>query len=510
MSASAAPAKVHELVSAFVDAPDDRLDAEFRQLTGALWRDGAATGLALPAAEELAGRFEALDDRRRGYAAVLLGLLVETEYPATDGPVATAVGTGLDAYADLAGGLDQGDPLFLALCYLLAHFPAARERVLAAARQAGLHEDDYSRLDRALATLDPEHPVLGRVFPSPAAWQRYGAEGDFDKRWIEAMSPEEVVRGWRADTGTAFAGLGAKAYWAVRNWTSPAVPAEIEFPPAEQVVRAAEPAVNLFDAHEPALRCPACGGAFEVAARRARCTECDTAYPVSAGILDLTKTMAGDEADDFDFMVAETPGMTLFYERIARPNFLRLCGSNWDDAVTTGIEDDYLARHVRPVEGPVLDLGCGAGRWTGVLADTVGAERVVALDATGPMLSMLRARLPGVPAIRSGAAPLPFKDASLGAVLCWNALQAFPDPPAAVAEVGRCLRPGGTFTVMTFRNSDDPVYRHFVAAHTPAEYRVGPRPFDPDTLKELLADAGLRIREEWGPGTFVFFTAERA
>ncbi|WP_333769775.1 class I SAM-dependent methyltransferase [Streptomyces sp. IBSBF 2435] len=512
MSNSAAPAQVRKLVGAFVDAPDDRLDTEFQQLVGAVWRDGALTGLAHPAVRELATCFDAVDNRRKGYLAVLLGLLAEAEYPATDGPIATAVGAGLDTYIGLLGGLDAGDPLGLALVYLLAHFPAGRDRILAAAGPAGagLDEDDHSRLDRALAALDPDRPVLGRVFPSPSAWRTYGTEGDFDQRWVETMSPEQIVRGWRADTRTAFAGLGAKAHWAVRNRTSPATPPAVTFPPGDRIPRATDLDAGAFAAHAAALRCPGCGGAFEFGRHRAHCGKCDAAYPITSGILDLTKSTAGDQADDFKFMLAESPHMALFYELVARPNFLRLNGSNWDGAVTPDVEDTYIAQHVRPVDGPVLDLAAGAGRWTGKLADTVGAGRVIALDLNGPMLSMLRARLTGVPALMSGATPLPFNDASLGAVLCWNALQAFPDDaPAAIAEVGRCLRPGGTFTLMTYRNSDDPVYRHFVASHTFSQYSGGPRPFDLDTLKESLAAAGLRIRHEWGPGTFVFITAER-
>jgi len=510
MSVSTTPAKVHHLINALADAPDDQLEAEFQQLVGTLWRDGAVTDLALPSVPALIACFDDADSRRMAYLAILLGLITEAEYPATDGPIATAVSGELDTYIGLVNDLDSSDPLCLALCYLLAHFPGARDRVLEAAEQAGLGDEDFSRLDRALDALDPDHPVLGRVFPSPHAWRLYGGGGDFDQRWIETMSPEQIVRGWQADTLTAFAGLGAKAYWAVCNWASPAVPAAVSFPPTEQIRRTTNLSSGIFAAHAPVLRCPNCQGPFEFEPRMARCGKCDARYPIASGVLDLTETTSGDQADDFTFMVAETPSLALFYEELARPNFLRLCGSNWDDAVTPAVEDDYIARHVRPVDGTVLDLGAGAGRWTRTLAETVGAERVVALDLNGPMLSMLRARLSKVPAIMSGAVSLPFDDASLGAVLCWNALQAFAgDAPAAIAEVARCLRPGGTFSLMTYRNSDDPVYRHFVASHLPAEYSVGPRPFDLTTLKGWLTDAGLRIREEWGPGTFVFLTAER-
>jgi SAM-dependent methyltransferase len=511
MSTATVQVKVQKLLNSFMDAPEDRLLAEFQVLASALWEEGAGTDVPYRAAQELSARFDRMDKQRKGYVAILFGLLAETEYPATDGPILTALSDALDSYLNLVSGLAPEDPLCLALCYLLAHFPADKNRILAVTKRAGLGEDDHSRLDRALAAPDSDRPVLGRVFPSPFAWKQYGAEGDYDQRWIEAMSPEQIVRGWQADTRTAFAGLGAKAYWAVGNWTSPAAQPTVATPLSEQNPRTSDRATGILAAHASALRCPACGGTFEFGPHLARCEKCNARYPVASGILDLTKTTTGDQADDFNFMLAETASMTFFYEEVARPGFLRLCGSNWDGAVTPEIEDAYIAEHVRPVDGPVLDLAAGAGRWTKTLAKTVGAERVIALDLNGPMLSTLRTRLTGVPAVMSGAAPLPFPDASLGAVLCWNALQAFhDDAPAVIAEIGRCLRPGGTLTLMTYQNSSDPVYRHFVASHTPSEYSVGPRPFDLEALRGLLDTAGLRTREEWLPGTFVFITAERA
>jgi SAM-dependent methyltransferase len=510
VNVSAAPTKVCKLIDVFANAPDDRLYAEFQRLAAALWQGGALTGLAYPAIPALAARIGGVDDRRKGYLAVLLGLLAESEYPATDGPVVTAISDGLDTYVGLLSGLGQDDPLCLALCYLMAHFPAGRDRILAAAGRVGLGEDDYSRLDRALAALDPGRPVLGRVFPSPYVWQLAGAGQDFDQRWITALSLEQIVSSWQADTRTVFGGLGAKAYWAVCNWASPARLPAVTFPPRELIPRASDSVTDIFTPHAAALRCPECGGGFEFGPHRARCGRCATEYPITAGVLDLTGPVGGEHTDDFQFMMAEVPSMGLIYEAHARPNFLRLCGANWGNTVTPATEDEYIAQHVRPVDGAVLDLAAGAGRWTEILAETVGADRVVALDLNPSMLSMLRARLARVPAIRGSAAPLPFGDASLGAVLCWNALQAFPaEAPAAIAEVGRCLRPGGTFTLMTFRNSNDPVYRHFVGSHTFSQYSGGPQLFDLSRLKGLLAAAGLRVCEEWGPGTFVFITAER-
>jgi SAM-dependent methyltransferase len=511
MSVSTSGSAVTKLIDSFAGAVPGRVDAEFRRLLDALWDNGELTDQAQPAASELVARLEQVDDIRKGYLAVLLGLLVEAEHPATDGPVATVVRGCLDPCLELLTGAPKEGPLSLALRYLLGHFPGDRDRVLSVATEMHLDPDDLSRLERVLQRLNPDEPSLGRVFPSPAAWTLEDDEREFDQGWIRALSPDQVVENWRKDTRTVLGHMGAKAYWAVRNGTPrPVVTGSL--PDRDAVPRPPEAGTHLFTRHADAFQCPDCDGRLYFRRRGARCRRCSAEYAIAGGVLDLTAAVRRDSdgVSDFQFKLAEMPSMGLFYEAHARPNFLRISGSNWGDAVTLADEDAYIAEHVRPVDGPVLDLAAGAGRWTDVLAKAVGPERVIALDLNPPMLTVLRGRLPEVPAVMAGAAKLPFGDATLGAVLCWNALQAFPgDAAAAIHEVGRCLRPGGTFTVMTFRRASDPVYRYFQSCHHFPQHQDGLRLFEVGDLKRWLEAAGLTVRAESGPGTFVFITAER-
>ncbi|HEV2780616.1 MAG TPA: class I SAM-dependent methyltransferase [Actinophytocola sp.] len=517
MSASTEESTVAALVAAFTGATSDRVDAEFHRLVDALWSDGKLTDLALPAASALVTLLDGeLGAEHRGRVVILLGLLVEGEHPAA-ADVFAAVRAGLDRYLELLAGSTPGEPESLALLYLVQHFPDDRDRILAATEGLGLNVHDRTRLDRALAQLDPDKPDLGRVWPSPAIWEADEEELEYAQAWIKNLTPAQVRNNWDNDTLTVLGFSGALAYWGVRHGT-PAPTAEVEVPPVDSI-RTAEsgPADEVFGRHASVLRCPSCHSALEIGADVVRCTSCVTRYPIANGILDLSAGVReGQEADDAtnDLLqkLAEMPRLGLYYEAVLRPNYLKIAGSNWGDQVSHADEDAYIESHLRGVDGPVLDLAAGAGRWTEVVARTVGADRLIALDMAVPMLNVLRGRLPEVPAVMATALNLPFHDGSLGAINCWNALQAFPDDAAeAVAEMGRVLRPGGRLTMMTFRWEHDPIARYFQACQYFPSRPEGHLLFELEELRSWFDSAGLDIVDlsEVDAGSFVFLTAER-
>lgn len=502
-------------VDAFFRGARESMGSKFRKLAADLWNGGRPTDAAVPAVPELVARLGSgdVDDVTKGHVAVLLGLLAEASFPATDGDLHAAVRRGLPVYLRLVRFARPNSPLSLALLYLLSHFPADRDAILDAVTGLDLDPDDATRLDRAQRPLDPADPDLGRVWPSPAVWELDDAERGFDRRWIQELTPEQVTVNWDYDTQTVLAYSGAKAYWAVTN-DAPVKPAETAA--IDDTLRTAAPqaAMDGFRRHAAAFRCPRCrSGRLRIGDTGARCDGCATSYPLAHGILDLSAGTPGvaDEATaDLLRKLAEMPSMGLYYESVLRPAFLRIAGSNWDGGVLPEDEDHYLAGHVRAADGPVLDLCAGAGRWTSVVASAAGADRTIALDAGLSMLNVLRRRLPGVPAVLGDALRLPFADASLGAVTCWNALQAVPeDAQKLISEVGRCLRPGGTFTLMTFRFSADPVYRHFQSGHHFPSRPEGMLLFEPYEVQSWLDEAGLAVTDWSSPGTFLFATTVR-
>ncbi|WP_326821772.1 class I SAM-dependent methyltransferase [Streptosporangium sp. NBC_01756] len=516
MNAPVTHSTVAELVRSFTSATPDGLDAAFQRLVGALWNEGKLTDLALEATPAVVTALDEVGPDRQGHLAVLLGLLAEAEYPRLDGEVATAVRAGLDRYLDLVRGGTSRQPLTLALLYLLAHFPADRDRILAVTGELSLEIEERTRLERGLAELDPQDPDLGRVWPAPSVWAGDDKAAAFAKAAARGLTPQQIVTNWENDTRTLWAYTGALAYWAVRN--GPPAPVAVRTVPEQQTIE--QPPVRqtdeTFGSRAALLRCPTCHGPIELHETGARCTTCATTYPSANGILDLSAGVRDDQptheaTSDLLQKLTEMPTMGLVYEAVQRPAYLRLAGSNFGDEVTPADEDAYLAETLRSTEGPVVDVAAGAGRWTAVVAEAVGADRLTAVDMLLPMLNVLRGRLPEVPAVRGSALNLPFGDGTVGVITLWNALQAFPDDAAtAIAEIGRCLRPGGIFTMMTYRWSDDPIARYFQASHFFPSRPDGHLLFELNQIRQWLADAGLVVRKESSStGTFVFVTAER-
>jgi ubiquinone/menaquinone biosynthesis C-methylase UbiE len=109
-------------------------------------------------------------------------------------------------------------------------------------------------------------------------------------------------------------------------------------------------------------------------------------------------------------------------------------------------------RLLGPTRGrSVLELGCGAARWSIALARR--GARPTGLDLSWTQLSRARGllRRAGVrfPLIRASAERLPFRDATFDLVFCdWGAMT-FTDPERSVPETARVLRKGGRFVFAT-------------------------------------------------------------
>ena len=102
---------------------------------------------------------------------------------------------------------------------------------------------------------------------------------------------------------------------------------------------------------------------------------------------------------------------------------------------------DYERLGLRPGD-LLLDLGCGTGRHAHE-ARRRGA-RVVALDLR---IEDLRSTREGTLPVQGDALALPFPDSSFDRVIASEVLEHIPEDGAAIAELRRVLKPGGTLAV---------------------------------------------------------------
>ncbi|MBW3615552.1 MAG: class I SAM-dependent methyltransferase [Actinobacteria bacterium] len=122
----------------------------------------------------------------------------------------------------------------------------------------------------------------------------------------------------------------------------------------------------------------------------------------------------------------------------------------WQEGFTEGADAEYeeqilpLAAEHLCRAARVLDVGTGEGQ-VARLAAVRGATSVVGVDPTWAQIEVARRRGGGPAYARAGAAQLPFGDAAFDAVVACLVFEHIDDVDAAIAEVGRVLRPGGRF-----------------------------------------------------------------
>jgi SAM-dependent methyltransferase len=90
-----------------------------------------------------------------------------------------------------------------------------------------------------------------------------------------------------------------------------------------------------------------------------------------------------------------------------------------------------------------LDVGCGPGALTAVLAERLGTVNVCGADPSEPFAEACRARLPGVEVVVAAAESLPFAANAFDMALSQLVVNFMRDPEAGVREMARVTRPGG-------------------------------------------------------------------
>lgn len=103
----------------------------------------------------------------------------------------------------------------------------------------------------------------------------------------------------------------------------------------------------------------------------------------------------------------------------------------------------FLADVAFPPGAEVLEVGCGTGVLTRVLAGLPPVDRVVGVDIAESLLDRARERAPDIEFAHADARSLPFDDERFDVVVFDSTFSHVPGPEKAVAEAFRVLRPDG-------------------------------------------------------------------
>lgn len=155
----------------------------------------------------------------------------------------------------------------------------------------------------------------------------------------------------------------------------------------------------------------------------------------------------------------------------------------------------------------LLDIGCGLGASARLAAATFGL-RVDAADASAPVISRARARAEEarIKWTVAGLPNLPFLDATFDAVLAECVLSTV-DRLAALAELARVLRPGGSLILSDVEVDGDPIpaLGHRVIGTALCVTDA----WRPGELERLLPNAGFRIVETWDRSSSIVDLVDR-
>jgi SAM-dependent methyltransferase len=166
-----------------------------------------------------------------------------------------------------------------------------------------------------------------------------------------------------------------------------------------------------------------------------------------------------------------------------------------------GVAAEFLAWLAAPAELSWLDAGCGTGALTDSILARAAPASVIAVDRSADFVAHASRAIDDrrVVFLVGDAASLPLADGRVDAVASGLVLNFLPDPAAAVAELRRVTRPGGTVAAYVWDYADG---MQPIRAFWDAAIQLAPAASEldeavrfplcrPDRLCDLFAGSGL-------------------
>jgi len=181
--------------------------------------------------------------------------------------------------------------------------------------------------------------------------------------------------------------------------------------------------------------------------------------------------------------------MTFYREQVVPRLINVVCGA--------GRNDELRRRVCEPLRGVVMELGFGSGHNVAFYPAAVTRVDAVEPADVGWRLAARRVAASTVPVRRAGldGQTLPFDDDSYDQVLSTWSLCTIPDVAAALREVRRVLRPGGTLRFVEHGLAPDPAVRRWQHRLEPVQQRVAGGCHLTRRIVPMLTDAGFSLAD---------------
>ena len=193
------------------------------------------------------------------------------------------------------------------------------------------------------------------------------------------------------------------------------------------------------------------------------------------------------------------------------------------DRAIAGHDAAFQAAAAIQLTDRVLDVGCGTGQNTRDAALAARSGSALGVDLSAPMLEEARRRadaagLTNCSFLQADAQIHPFEPASFDVAICRTAAMFFADRVAALANIGRALRPGGRLVLLTWQPQArnewiEQIATALAAGRPPQIPPPGAGPFalsEPGHIRAVLADAGFGDVDVVGSEAPFWFGADAA
>ena len=154
----------------------------------------------------------------------------------------------------------------------------------------------------------------------------------------------------------------------------------------------------------------------------------------------------------------------------------------------------------------ILDIGCGTGTMVVMLKRQHPQTQVFGLDPDPKALARSRRKTQRAAVSahfdQGFSDQLPYEKASFDRVfssLMFHHLEA-QDRQSTLREVVRVLKPGGSFHLLDFAESDNGLHGHLVRLHVGERLKGNPN----ERVTEMLNEAGFKRAQKTGDGSMLF------